>query len=39
VLPNGHIVFLAATQRDISGTMVTGDVIIDLDQDRKPVSL
>jgi len=37
VLPNGHIVFLAATHQDISGTPVLGDVLIDLDQNRNPV--
>lgn len=30
VLPNGHIVVIAATQQVVSGTTVTGDVIIDL---------
>ncbi len=30
VLPNGHVVVIAATQQVISGTTVTGDVIIDL---------
>ena len=39
MLPNGHLVVLAATQQVISGTTVTGDVIIDLDQNRKPVWL
>jgi arylsulfate sulfotransferase len=37
VLPNGHIVFIAALQKDVSGTLVTGDVLIDLDQNHKPV--
>jgi hypothetical protein len=37
VIPNGHIVFLAATQQDVSGTTVTGDVLIDLDQNHNPV--
>jgi arylsulfate sulfotransferase len=38
-LPNGHLVLLAATQQTISGTVVTGDVIIDLDQNHNPVWL
>ena len=39
VLPNGHIVFLASTQKVVSGTTVTGDVLIDLDQNHNPVWL
>ncbi len=39
ILPNGHLVVIAATQRNISGTTVTGDVMIDLDQNHKPVWL
>jgi arylsulfate sulfotransferase len=39
VLPNGHVVFLASTQRLISGTTVTGDVLVDLDQNHHPVWL
>jgi len=38
-LPNGHLIVLAATQKDISGTTVTGDVIIDLDENHQPVWL
>ena len=38
-LPNGHLIVIAATQQIISGTTVTGDVIIDLDQNHKPVWL
>ncbi len=38
-LPNGHLIVLASTQRDISGTTVTGDVIIDLDENHRPVWL
>jgi arylsulfate sulfotransferase len=38
-LPNGHLIMLAATQQSISGTTVTGDVIIDLDQNHNPVWL
>jgi arylsulfate sulfotransferase len=30
VLPNGHLIVIASTQQVISGTTVTGDVIIDL---------
>ncbi|HTZ46706.1 MAG TPA: aryl-sulfate sulfotransferase, partial [Verrucomicrobiae bacterium] len=36
-LPNGHLVILANTTQDISGTTVYGDVIIDLDQNHNPV--
>jgi arylsulfate sulfotransferase len=39
MLPNGHLIVLAATQQVVSGTAVTGDVIIDLDQNHKPVWL
>jgi hypothetical protein len=39
VLPNGHIIVIAATERIISGTAVTGDVLIDLDQNHRPVWL
>ena len=39
MLSNGHLIVLAATQQDISGTTVTGDVIIDLDQNHNPVWL
>ena len=38
-LPNGHLILIASTQRDISGTMVNGDVLIDLDQNHNPVWL
>ena len=39
MLPNGHLIVLAAQQQTISGTVVTGDVLIDLDTNRKPVWL
>jgi hypothetical protein len=39
MLPNGHLVVIAALQKTISGTVVTGDVLIDLDQNHKPVWL
>ncbi|MGA8220995.1 MAG: aryl-sulfate sulfotransferase [Candidatus Acidiferrales bacterium] len=39
MLPNGHLILLAATQQPISGTTLTGDVLIDLDQNHKPVWL
>src|SRR6202043_340604 len=39
MLPNGHLILLAATQQVISGTTITGDVLIDLDQNHKPVWL
>ncbi len=38
-LPNGHLVVIAATQQVISGTTVTGDVLIDLDTNHNPVWL
>jgi arylsulfate sulfotransferase len=46
VLPNGHIILIAAQQQTISGLTgystpqtVDGDVLIDLDQNRNPVWL
>jgi arylsulfate sulfotransferase len=39
LLSNGHLIVIAATQKDISGTTVTGDVIIDLDENHQPVWL
>ena len=39
LLPNEHLIVIAATQKVISGTTVTGDVIIDLDGNHKPVWL
>jgi arylsulfate sulfotransferase len=39
MLPNGHLIVIAATQQVISGTTVTGDVLIDLDQNHNPVWL
>ena len=39
LLPNGQLIVLAALQRDVSGTTVTGDVIIDLDENHHPVWL
>jgi hypothetical protein len=39
LLPNGHLIVIAGTGQDISGTGVTGDVLIDLDQNHKPVWL
>lgn len=38
-LSNGHLIVLAATQQNVSGTTVTGDVVIDLDQNHNPVWL
>jgi arylsulfate sulfotransferase len=38
-LPNGHLIVIAGTQQDIAGTTVTGDVLIDLDQNHNPVWL
>lgn len=39
MLPNGHLILIASTQEAASGVTVTGDVLIDLDQNRKPVWL
>ena len=39
MLPNGHLILIASTQQVISGTTVTGDVLIDLDQNHNPVWL
>jgi arylsulfate sulfotransferase len=39
VLPNGHIVFLAALQQVIGGVKVIGDALVDLDQNHQPVWL
>jgi len=38
-LPNGHLIVIASTQETISGVVVTGDVVIDLDQNHQPVWL
>lgn len=38
-LPNGHLIVIAAVEKDVSGTTVTGDVLIDLDQNHQPVWL
>jgi len=37
LLPSGHLLLLAAEQRTINGTVVVGDVVIDLDPNRRPV--
>jgi arylsulfate sulfotransferase len=39
VLPNGHIVFLAANEKVVSGVNVVGDLLIELDENHKPVWL
>ena len=39
ILPNGHVIVIASTQQVVSGTTVTGDVLIDLDQNHNPVWL
>src|SRR5580704_5070603 len=39
LLPNGHLIVIASLQQDISGETVTGDAIIDLDQNHNPVWL
>jgi hypothetical protein len=38
-LPNGHVIVIAGLQKVVSGQNILGDVIIDLDQNRKPVWL
>jgi hypothetical protein len=37
LLPNGHLIVLAALEKDVSGVTVTGDALIDLDQNHNPV--
>jgi len=37
LLPNGHLIVLANTHQVIDGVTVTGDVVIDLDQNHNPV--
>jgi arylsulfate sulfotransferase len=37
LLPNGHLIVIAGLQQVVSGVTVTGDVLIDLDQNHKPV--
>src|ERR1700720_1893802 len=37
ILPNGHVVVIAALQQVLSGVTVTGDILIDLDQNHNPV--
>ena len=39
MLPNGHLIVLAAIQQTVSGTSIIGDVLIDLDENHKPVWL
>jgi arylsulfate sulfotransferase len=39
LLPNGHLIVIAALQQVVSGVTVTGDAIIDLDQNHNPVWL
>ena len=39
LLPNGHLIVIAALQQVISGVTVTGDALIDLDQNHNPVWL
>jgi arylsulfate sulfotransferase len=39
LLPNDHLILITSTQQNISGTTVTGDVVIDLDPNRDPVWL
>jgi arylsulfate sulfotransferase len=37
ILPNGHLIVIASMTQVVSGTTVTGDVLIDLDQNHNPV--
>jgi arylsulfate sulfotransferase len=37
LLPNGHLIVIVALQKVIAGVTVTGDAIIDLDQNHNPV--
>ena len=37
MLPDGHLILLAATAQTISGTTLAEDVLIDLDQNHNPV--
>jgi hypothetical protein len=39
LLPNGHLILIASIEQTVSGTIVTGDAVIDLDQNHKPVWL
>lgn len=39
MLPNGHLILIASTTQTASGTVVDGDVLIDLDQNHNPVWL
>jgi hypothetical protein len=39
LLPNGHLIFHVLVTTLFAGTMVIGDVLIDLDQNHKPVWL
>jgi arylsulfate sulfotransferase len=39
VLPNGHLILIASTQKIVAGVTITGDVLIDLDQNHNPVWL
>jgi arylsulfate sulfotransferase len=39
ILPNGHLIVIAAVSQAVSGTNVLGDVLIDLDQNHNPVWL
>jgi arylsulfate sulfotransferase len=37
LLPNGHLIVIAGLQKAVAGVTVTGDAIIDLDQNHNPV--
>jgi hypothetical protein len=39
ILPNGHLILIASTTQIVSGVTVTGDVLIELDQNHNPVWL
>ena len=37
ILPNGHLIVIVSQKQTISSVVVTGDLLIDLDENRKPV--
>lgn len=37
VLPNGHMIVMVSEKADVSGVTLTGDLLVDLDQNQNPV--
>ena len=37
VLPNGHMIVMVSEKADVSGVTLTGDLLVDLDQNHNPV--